>query len=115
MTLAPWGIPNLTTEALCNREITRRALKLMSPEEVLALADSLVVRYADMESVLRATVQRCACLELELVLKGVEKKQPEEGVTNNPVDDEHREWSSEVTQQLATLAQMRAALEPPSA
>ena len=115
MTLAPWAIPNLTTEALWNRESIRRELKLMSPEEVLAHADSLVVRYADMESILRATVQRCACLELELMLKGVKKKQPEEGVTNNPVNDEHREWSSEVTQQLATLAQMRAALEPPSA
>lgn len=114
MSLAPWAIPNLTAEALWSRESTRRELKQMSHKEVLAHADSLVVRYADMESVLRATVQRCACLELELMLKGVEKKHPDENARNNPVADEHVEWTRDVTRQLEVVAQMRAVLEPPS-
>lgn len=119
MTLAHWAIPNLTTEDLWARDTARRELRSMSPEELLAHADYLILRNAEQESILRNTVRRCQALELELMLHKVQKalpkaQLPDQPHVTNPKTEEHLEWSREVTQQLATLAQMRAAIEPPS-
>lgn len=118
MTLAPWAIPNLTTEDLWARDSARRELRMMSPEELLAHADYLILRNAEQESILRNTVKRCACLELELMLKNAQKTPDApsgEPVVNNPQTDEHLQWTRDVTRQLEVVAQVRATLEPPSA